>query len=443
MLGENNRAYGYSKMAMLMFAVVAMFFTPVAMNGTHANKLMPERDLNAGLVAYWNFDEGSGNVLHDVSGHGNDGTIYGATWVDGVHGKALSFNGNEDYVKINSNLLNQLPLTISGWVKPEVRSDYGYTTQFPNNVISNDYPGSSGMGFGVNMWRHNTMITVEYQGHIGEKASFVRITNVSFVQSTWHFVVVTYTIGNFWLYVDGKEIYHLNFTQEALDGVNYIRIGKHNDDSYRYATTRFFKGAVDELRIYNRALSANEIKELYYMYAPKAPQSLSGMAKSDGIHLEWHAPANADIVLVSEYDIYRSNDGTHFVKIATVHDSTYQDHDVVKGAKYYYYVVAKTSSGVMGDKSQIVSVKYTVPAQSQSSGGSNGGNNGLPPLLLWSIIGAIAAAVVIIAVVLLLKKKKQPPYGAQSGVQGNQQYFPQEQNYSPPQQGNDGADEWS
>ena len=46
-----------------------------------------------GLVGWWSFDEGSGTVAGDSSGNGNTGTIYGATWVTGIYGKALSFDG--------------------------------------------------------------------------------------------------------------------------------------------------------------------------------------------------------------------------------------------------------------------------------------------------------------------------------------------------------------
>lgn len=45
-----------------------------------------------GLVAEWHFDEGSGSVLYDSSGNGNDGAIYGATWVEGKFGRALEFD---------------------------------------------------------------------------------------------------------------------------------------------------------------------------------------------------------------------------------------------------------------------------------------------------------------------------------------------------------------
>ena len=53
-----------------------------------------------GLVGAWHFDEGQGNIAHDSSGNNNHGTIYGAKWVDGKFGKALEFDGVDDYVEI-------------------------------------------------------------------------------------------------------------------------------------------------------------------------------------------------------------------------------------------------------------------------------------------------------------------------------------------------------
>jgi hypothetical protein len=51
-----------------------------------------------GLVAHWTFDEGSGDVLHDVSGNGHHGAIHGATWVKSGKGQGLAFTGNGSYV---------------------------------------------------------------------------------------------------------------------------------------------------------------------------------------------------------------------------------------------------------------------------------------------------------------------------------------------------------
>ncbi|GAF82240.1 unnamed protein product, partial [marine sediment metagenome] len=58
------------------------------------------------LVAYWEFDEGSGNTVHDSSGHDYDGTIYGATWTTGHSGDALDYDGVNDYVDLDAHSEN-------------------------------------------------------------------------------------------------------------------------------------------------------------------------------------------------------------------------------------------------------------------------------------------------------------------------------------------------
>lgn len=67
-----------------------------------STKMFANFPLNRGLLAYWNFNEGSGNIAHDSSGNGFDGTIYGATWTTG----ALVFDGVDDYVDLDTHSLN-------------------------------------------------------------------------------------------------------------------------------------------------------------------------------------------------------------------------------------------------------------------------------------------------------------------------------------------------
>ena len=75
-------------------------------------------DSFASLVAYWNFNEGSGTKLNDVSCNGHDGTIHGAAWVIGKYGTALFFDGKNDYVTIpDSNSFNSSDeITVEFWV---------------------------------------------------------------------------------------------------------------------------------------------------------------------------------------------------------------------------------------------------------------------------------------------------------------------------------------
>ena len=69
-----------------------------------------------GLVGAWKFNEGGGTTAYDSSGNDNDGTIYGASWVDGKVGKALSFDGDNDYVEIPS-VNPQKAITVCAWIK--------------------------------------------------------------------------------------------------------------------------------------------------------------------------------------------------------------------------------------------------------------------------------------------------------------------------------------
>ena len=74
---------------------------------------------NYGLVAHWDFDQGSGFTLEDQSGNGNDGTVYGPSWSTGNSGGGLSFDGSSDslVVPLSSSLdISGEGVSISGWV---------------------------------------------------------------------------------------------------------------------------------------------------------------------------------------------------------------------------------------------------------------------------------------------------------------------------------------
>ena len=74
--------------------VVVSVLVAVFMLASLASPAIAQATSDAVLILH--FDEGSGTVTKDASGHGNDGTVYGATWVDGKYGKALSFDGMND-----------------------------------------------------------------------------------------------------------------------------------------------------------------------------------------------------------------------------------------------------------------------------------------------------------------------------------------------------------
>jgi len=99
-----------------------------------------------GVVGSWNFDEGSGTTAHDVSGNSNDGTIYGATWVDGKYNKALNFDGVNDYVSCvpkSFNITNEFSASEVGTSQQGVTTDGTYIYVTGNtNIFKYDMNGN-------------------------------------------------------------------------------------------------------------------------------------------------------------------------------------------------------------------------------------------------------------------------------------------------------------
>ena len=208
-------------------------------------------DLERGLVAYYSFDDCSAK---DLSGNGNDGIIYGAKCVDGKFGKALSFDGVNDYVRVPSIVPSSSEGTFMAWVKPN--------SIHIGHII---YIGqSTGNGFGGEEELHlstldNGMFSLFFgSGFINNL--YYRLDGGSYTAGNWYHVVGVYKNGDFVrLYVNGQLVLREE-TDQTIDTSNWVPptlIGKPR------ANERYFNGIIDEVRIYNRALSEEEIRALY------------------------------------------------------------------------------------------------------------------------------------------------------------------------------------
>jgi len=223
--------------AVWVLLVIALFGLPAGVQAEGSDD---------GLVAEWHFDEGSGSVLVDSSGNGNDGVIHGATWVEGKYGNALSFDGTDDYVEVpySSSLDITGAITAEVWVKV-------LNSQYSNNhPFMLSHQTASIIGYGLQF--EERTYTQKVQFVVGNGGSW-QITPFSSGLSfnSWHNIVGTAIDGgNMKLYIDGV----LN-TKATFSG----NIGGANGQ-LRLCGNRF-KGIIDEVRIYNRALTADEIKE--------------------------------------------------------------------------------------------------------------------------------------------------------------------------------------
>jgi len=229
------------------------------------------------LVGYWSFDEGTGITAADSSGNGNTGSLVNSPyWIDGKSGKALSFDGTDNRVfeVLNTPVMEQIPLSLSAWVRPNLRTD---GTDFPSNVISNDEPGSYGHGFGVNVWSGGSQMKVECQN------AWRTIPGVNFSAGVWYYVTVVYTDGNVKSYVNSQLADNFSYSQAPMytGGHDHVFIGLHNEDYFTYGTRSYFSGTIDEVRIYNRSLSQQDLQtDMEYIssntYTPQVSISYPG-----------------------------------------------------------------------------------------------------------------------------------------------------------------------
>ena len=201
-----------------------------------------------GLVGHWRFNEGTGSTAYDSSPEGNNGTIYGASWVRGKFGYALKFDGTDDYVDCGSDESLNITdaVTIEAWVKP--RGSYS-DLSFPTIVRKE---GAYALRFHY--------IDGSLQGIVWIGGS-IKVSNAlenAWDTTKWTYFVFVYDGQYLRLYRDGVEAVDPRAQTGAVDvTTNNLGIGATGDGRY------FFNGLIDEVRIYNRALSAEEIKIHY------------------------------------------------------------------------------------------------------------------------------------------------------------------------------------
>jgi len=215
-----------------------------------------------GQVAWWPGE----NAVGEIVGGAHVAVASGSqTYARGKVGRAFSFNGIDQSVNTtaSTDVLNQVPLTIEGWVKPEARATGSISDPLPTNVISNDRVNFGGHGFGVHIYPNGSKMNIGVQG---VEADFRDIPGVTFVPNEWVHVAVVYTPGQAKTYVNGQLSDTYTYTQAAMEGDQVVRIGRHNDDA-GFGTRRFFKGAIDELSLYNRALTLEEISAIHFAAA--------------------------------------------------------------------------------------------------------------------------------------------------------------------------------
>jgi hypothetical protein len=201
-----------------------------------------------GPVAAWGFDEGSGATSADTSGNGNTATLVnGPAWVDAKYGKGVSFDQINDYLSVaNSTSLDVSgnALTLSMWIKPgSVTGDSAVLGKFWNAGMTSPY-----YQYGLELGGGRPHF------YVGTATGLVGATTDSALAlNQWSHLAVVFDVSQVRFYVNGTLVNSRSVTATLTARGRPLRMGADAD------TAQFFKGVLDNVRVYNRALTATEV----------------------------------------------------------------------------------------------------------------------------------------------------------------------------------------
>jgi pimeloyl-ACP methyl ester carboxylesterase len=202
-------------------------------------------------VAHWKFDEGSGTVASDSAGSSPGTIIDGPKWVDGRIGGALRFDGLDDYVDCGkAAILAPEKLTVTFWVFVEGKTSYQYALGKAKDISpQRDYTFSTGsdgrleFAFGEDAGKR---VAVQSKGQMP--------------LGQWVHVAATRDAGTASLYLNGQLENSAPYSFAVTNKGQSLRIGSIGTTN---GWAGFFKGKIDDVRIYDKALSAEAIQKLY------------------------------------------------------------------------------------------------------------------------------------------------------------------------------------
>jgi len=238
-----------TEMQCKMFAVI-LTVAVVAIFALYAN-MAEAQIITDGLVSYWTFDEtdSDGDTVKDVIGN-NDGTLLGAEIVpDGKIDEAVKFNGGSAYIDCGNDTSLDITeeITIEAWIKLD-NLGAGFGTIVGNWTAAADQRNYI-------LQTNNDKLDFYYSPGGG---GYENLASATPLTTDWtHVVTVLDEDDTISQYINGvKDSKTANFASPLNDHAQNFYIGK-------WAGAEFFNGLIDEVRIYNRALSEDEIKQNY------------------------------------------------------------------------------------------------------------------------------------------------------------------------------------
>ena len=316
------------------------------------------------LVAHLTFDEASGTQVSDVSGRGNHGVIAGAQRVGGVSGGALQFDGVNDWVTIAdaASLDLTTSFTLEAWVRPSAGG--GWRT-----VVLKE-----GSGFSAyELYANNPDVSApsSFFTPVGAAARSIHGTS-ALPNNAWTHLAATYDGANLRLYVNGVLVRSGARTGTIRNSGGALRIGGNQTWGGEW-----FAGTIDEVRVYDRALTATEIGADMNSTPPPAPANRAPSAGADTLstttdsavpftasHLLLNdSDPDGDPVSVTSVAATSARNGT--IASTSPGSWTYTPAPGISGADSFTYVI---SDGRSGSATGTVNVTVNGPAPPPGAG---------------------------------------------------------------------------
>jgi len=300
----------WRKTAPIVAVVLALGMAPLAM---------------AGQLGYWAFDEGTGTTAKDGSGKNNNGRLVGGpTWVTGKLGKALELDGINDYVEVPHNaalIPTTGKATVSLWINAKRHTG-------PNGSQWQGILGKGGAPRLYNLYTESTGQVLHFStGPSGAYNGSVSTGKVPL--NEWVHVTVVVNNGHYY-YLNGQPAGVAGpGATVPTGGTAALTLGQTGESN-------FFQGMIDEVRLYDVALTAGEITGLFQGTPPswpkaKAPDPATGTVGVSMALLQWTAGDGALL-----HDVY----------LGTSPDLTEADRVVTRSPQLFYYHQSGLESGV-------------------------------------------------------------------------------------------------
>ena len=208
----------------------------------------------ADLVAHWTGD----STAADATANGHDGSVSGATYTSGVFGNAFSFDGVDDQITVAANAdLEPIEFSISMWVRAGLENHI--------RLLADSTHGSGSSGWAMQI---NAANNIGFA--FGNGSSYPEVITASLLgDGNFHHYVATLDGTNMRMYVDSVAVGILAYSGTPLPSGGNIQIGNTSTIS-----NRAFEGALDDIRIYNEALTQSQVTSLFNAVSVPEPGSI-------------------------------------------------------------------------------------------------------------------------------------------------------------------------